>query len=147
MVLGGLLNTKEVDKMSERIVEEIKLLKQKYSNLQNGQNNDWVMIPDFPLVDGYDRKTTRLLILIPVAYPNTAPDNFYVDKGLRLSNGAKPSSYNEETGVPVTGEWGCYSWHQDKEIADSWNPNAQIDKGDNLLTFVKSINIRLREIN
>ena len=128
--------------MQERVTQEIALLKEKYSNLVHGQNYDWVMIPDFPLPDGYNRQTTKLLFLIPNAYPHTAPDCFYVEIGLRLSNGNLPSNYNEEMNVPVGGPWGYFSWHP-----EIWQPADEIQKGDNLLSFIKVVNLRLREAN
>lgn len=128
--------------MKERIVQEIALLSEKYPSLQHGQNNDWVMIPDFNLFDGYNRQITKLLFLVKSTYPHTAPDNFYVESGLRLSNGNPPSSYTEGQGVAVPGNWGCFSWHP-----EIWRPSNEIQKGDNLLTFMRSVNQRLREKN
>ena len=126
--------------MQERIVQEIALLKEKYPNLEHGQNYDWVMIPDFPLPDGYNRKATKFLFLVPNTYSLTAPDCFYVEIGLRLVNGNMPSNYNEQQAVPVGGSWGYFSWHP-----EIWQPADEILNGDNLLTFIRVVNIRLRE--
>ena len=128
--------------MQERLAQEIALLKAKYPNLEHGQNYDWVIISDCPLPDGYNRKTTKLLFLIPVTYPHTAPDCFYVEPGLRLSNGNMPSNYNEQMTVSVGGSWGYFSWHP-----EIWQAAAEIEKGDNLLSFIKIVNVRLREAN
>jgi hypothetical protein len=128
--------------MLERLMQEVALLKNKYPGLIHGQNYDWVMIPDFILPEGYDRKSTKLMFLIPSTYPYTGPDCFYVDVGLRLANGNMPSNYNEEMQVPVGGQWGYFSWHP-----EVWGPADDIQKGDNLLTFIKVVNVRLREAN
>ena len=128
--------------MTERIIQEIALLKEKYPNLVHGQNYDWVVIPDFPLPDGYNRQITKLLFLIPNTYPHTAPDCFYVETGLRLVSGNMPSNYNEEMSVPVGGSWGYFSWHP-----EIWQPKDDIQSGDNLLSFIKVVNLRLREAN
>ncbi|MFH1882188.1 MAG: E2/UBC family protein [Planctomycetota bacterium] len=128
--------------MEERIAAEIKLLKTRYPNVQHGQGHAWVMIPDFVLPDGYNRKTTRLLFLILPSYPHAAPDNFYVDAGLKFGNGKPLTSYSEGSQVPIEGTWGCFSWHP-----EIWQPAAEIEKGDNLLTFMKAVNLRLREMN
>lgn len=127
--------------MTERIKEEITLLKVKYTSLQHGQDYNWVMIPDFNLPDGYNRKTTRLLFLITTSYPHASPDNFYVDAGLKFSNGNPLTNYSEGAQIPIEGSWGCFSWHP-----EVWQPTAEIKKGDNLLTFMKSVNLRLREM-
>ncbi|MFC1752254.1 E2/UBC family protein [Thermoproteota archaeon] len=126
--------------MQERIIQEIGLLKEKYPNLALGQDYDWAMIPDFPLPEGYNRNATKLLFLIPKTYPHVAPDCFYVETGLRLTNGNMPSNYNEYMDVPVGGTWGYFSWHQ-----EIWQSVDEIQKGDNLLSFIKSVNLRLRE--
>ena len=123
-----------------RIMQEIEMLTEKYSSLQNGENLDWMMIPDFPLPEGWNTKKTKLLILIPPTYPHTAPDNFYVESSLRLTNGELPASYSEGSKVPVGDSWGCFSWHSEK-----WGPSDNLREGDNLLSFIKSVNIRLRE--
>ncbi|MFA6357401.1 MAG: E2/UBC family protein [Candidatus Omnitrophota bacterium] len=128
--------------MEERIAEEACLLKAKYPNLQFGQNYAWIMIPDFNLPEGYNCKTTRLLFLISSSYPHASPDNFYVDAGLKFANNNPLASYSEGAQVPIQGSWGCFSWHP-----EIWQPSAEIQKGDNLLTFMKSVNLRLRELN
>lgn len=128
--------------MQERLAQEILLLKAKYPNLEQGQNYDWVIVPDFILPEGYNRKTTKLLFLIPISYPFAAPDCFYVELGLRLSNGNMPSNYNEQMTVPVGGAWGYFSWHP-----EIWQAAVEIEKGDNLFSFMKAVNLRLREVN
>jgi hypothetical protein len=128
--------------MRERIIKEIELLRTKYANLHHGENYDWVMIPIFPLPEGWNCKQTKLLFLIPSTYCHTAPDNFYVESGLRLSNSNTPGGYSEGASVPVGGTWGCFSWH-----AEKWQPGNSIEGGDNLLTFIRTVNIRLREIS
>ena len=126
--------------MQERIAQEIALLKERYPDLEYGQNYDWIIIPDFPLPEGYNRTATKLLFLIPNTYPHTAPDCFYVETGLRLANGNLPSNYNEEMSVPIPGPWGYFSWHP-----EIWQARDEIQKGDNLLSFIRVVNFRLRE--
>lgn len=128
--------------MKERIEEEIELLRAKYPNLQHGENFDWIIIPDFPLQGHWNRPRTKLLFLIPPSYPHAPPDNFYVETGLKLKNGGDPSNYNEGAGVPVGGAWGCFSWH-----AEKWQPSSSVKEGDNFLSFMRAVGIRLREAN
>ena len=128
--------------MKERIQKEIEMLRLKYATLQHGANYDWVMIPDFVLPEGWNQKQTKLVFIIPPTYPHTAPDNFYVETGLRLANGNQQAAYSEGGGVPLGGTWGCFSWHPEK-----WQASDKIEEGDNLLTFMKSVNIRLRELS
>lgn len=128
--------------MQERVIQEIALLKERYPSLLHGQNYDWVMVPDFPLPEGYNRKATKLMFLIHAAYPHAGPDCFYVETGLRLKDGNMPSNYNEHMDVPVGGSWGYFSWHP-----ETWQPADEIRGGDNLSTFIKAVNLRLREKN
>lgn len=127
--------------MEERITKEIELLRAKFTNLQYGQNHDWIMIPDFPLPEGWNRRQTKLLFLIPPTYPHAPPDNFYVESGLKLNSGNPILNYSEGADVPIGGAWGCFSWH-----AETWHPSDNIGNGDNLLTFIRAVNIRLREL-
>jgi len=128
--------------LQERIIQEIAFLKERYPFLQHGQNYDWVMLPDFPLPEGYNRSATNLMFLIPHSYPHTPPDCFYVEIGLRLSSNELPSNYNEHMDVPVGGSWGYFSWHP-----EIWQAAGRMQEGDNLNSFIKAVNFRLREVN
>jgi hypothetical protein len=44
--------------------------------------------------------------------------------------------------VPVGGSWGYFSWH-----AEIWQPLDDYHKSDNLLSFIKAVNFRLRQVN
>jgi hypothetical protein len=131
--------------MHERVKQEIEMLKQSYPLLQHGDQLNWVLIPDFKLPpDRFNKTSTKILFTIPPGYPNTGPDNFFVDGDLRLKDGNKAPAFNEgsqSSSGPalMAGEWGWFSWHP-----QGWTPAATVEKGDNLVTFVKSINMCLR---
>jgi hypothetical protein len=128
----------------DRIVCEIELVRERHPTLQRGEQLNWVLIPDYPLPPGrFTRVRSRLLFLIPVGYPNTGPDNFFVDGDLRLAGGGMPPGMNagpqSTTGTaPVGDNWGWFSWHP-----QAWRPAATIEGGDNLLTFLRSVNLCL----
>lgn len=131
--------------MHERVKEEIQLLQQKFPKLQHGDELNWVLIPEYPLPDLFNKSHTNLMWNIPAGYPQTAPDDFFVDGDLKLKNGSNPPAFNigpnSSSGpAPIPGNWGWYSWHPQAQ----WKPNASIEKGDNLLTFLRSVNICLR---
>jgi hypothetical protein len=131
--------------MHQRVREEIELLRQQFLGLQHGDQFDWVLIPELALPVGrFNKAKTRLLFRIPTAYPQTGPDNFFVDVDLRLKDGSNPPAFNananSSSGVaPVAADWGWFSWHP-KE----WRPAATIEGGDNLLGFIRGINLCLR---
>ena len=123
--------------MHARVLNEIKLVQSQYVDLQYGDQLDWVLIPRLVLAEGRFNKThTKLLFRIPAGYPQTGPDNFFVDVDLRLRNGSAPPGFNPNSQsssgpAPIPGEWGWFSWHP-----NSWRPAAEIEGGDNLLVFV-----------
>jgi hypothetical protein len=130
--------------MHERVQQEINLLKEEYPGLQYGQGLDWVLLPQYVLPLLYNIEQTPLLWLIPPGYPQTGPDDFFTDGDLRLKNGINPPSFNlgpnSSSGVaPIPGNWGWFSWHP-----ENWLPATTIEKGDNLFTFLRSVNMCLR---
>lgn len=131
--------------MNERVKQEIEMLKQKYPLLQHNDQMTWVLIPELKLPEGrFNREKTLILFSIPVGYPSTGPDNFFVDNDLRLKEGATAPAFNagpqSSSGpAPVPGNWGWFSWHP-----NPWTPHAEITQGDNLVTFIKGVNMCLR---
>jgi hypothetical protein len=90
-----------------------------------------VIFDAYPLPGGYNVATTKLLLKLPLSYPNGAPDMFWVDAGVGLANGAP---LDKATPDPVNGmTWLRFSWHPAK-----WNPGY-----DNLFTYLEFINHRL----
>ena len=132
--------------MYERVRQEIDKLRQGFPNLQCGSELNWVLISEYPLPNLYNKPQTRLLWNIPPGYPQTPPDDFFVDGDLRLKDGVNPPSFNagpnSSSGLaPIEGNWGWFSWHPEQ---GKWKPLAEIDKGDNLVTFLRAVNICLR---
>jgi hypothetical protein len=131
--------------MHERVRQEIELLRQKYPQLQYGEKLEWIHILDFLLpTDRYNLERSPVAFLIPAGYPNTGPDNFFADSGLKLKSGANPPNFNlgvaSSAGqLALSGNWGWFSWHP-----KIWRPSDKIESGDNLLTFVRSIQMCLR---
>ncbi len=94
----------------------------------------YVIVKDYPLPIGYNKQYTRLLLKIPLSYPNGNPDMFWVDPDLRLASGASQANATIEN---VLGEpWLRFSWHPQK-----WNPVQ-----DNLNTFMEFVNRRLIQL-
>lgn len=133
--------------MHERVRQEIELLRGRFPNLQHGEQLNWVLIPSYPLPNKYNKSHTSLLWIIPPGYPQTPPDDFFVDGDLSLRDGNKPPpalnlGANSSSGpAPVAGNWSWFSWHPE---SGRWRPAAEIEKGDNLSTFLRSVNICLR---
>ena len=128
--------------MLDRRRQETELLRTKYGPLTHGEGLEWVRFKEFVLPPGWNRTVAPLLVLVPVGYPATPPDNFYVASGLRTCSGGMPSNYTEPHSH-LGEEWGQFSFHVDGE----WRPAADLFQGDNLLTFMLGVERRLREPN
>jgi hypothetical protein len=119
------------------------LLRCVHPQAELGEN--WVLLPSFVLPQGrFNRGETPVLFVIPVGYPNTGQDNFFVHVSLQLKGDGLPAAFNPNANsssgpAPVPGEWGWFSWHP-----QSWRPAANPRTGDNLVTFVTGIGICLR---
>src|ERR1700692_2070370 len=131
--------------MQQRVSEEIELLKKQFVDLQHGDQFNWVLIPELVLPsERYNKAHTKMLFSIPIGYPQTGPDNFFVDNDLRLKNGTNPQAFNigskaSNGSAPIPGDWSWFSWHP-----QTWCPAATIEGGDNLLGFVRGVNLCLR---
>jgi hypothetical protein len=94
-----------------------------------------ITVPKVQLPSGWSQPATTVYFIAPVGYPLAKPDCFWADPNLRLSNGSMPQAANI-TPIPEVGQgqlW--FSWH-----ANQWNPNR-----DNLLTYMRVIEARLKQ--
>lgn len=127
--------------MRARREQELKLVSDKYGELELDSDLNWFIIQRFPVQPGWNKGETKLLVLIPAGYPVTPPDNFYADADLRLAGGGQPG--NTSLDQEVAGRrLALFSWHV--ECGD-WQPHADPLRGHNLLTFVTSVEERLKE--
>jgi hypothetical protein len=95
-----------------------------------------VTLPEFRLPSGWSKSEVVVKFVAPVGYPLAKPDCFWTDTDLRLASNAMPQATRFLL-VPDTQEqmlW--FSWH-----AAQWNPNR-----DGLLTYVKVIESRLKQL-
>ncbi len=131
--------------MNARVQEETELLRKRYPDLRHGDQLDWILLPRLVLPIGrFNKEASRILFRLPVGYPNTGLDNFFVDGDLRLKDGSNPSAFNVGSNsgsgpAPVEDNWGWFSWHP-----QAWRPAATVEGGDNLVGFVRTINLCLR---
>ena len=141
----------------ERRRLEIELLRRQYQQVEHGPDIDWILFRAFPLTSGWNRESTDLLVLIPPGYPETAPDNFHVQNGLRTESGAVPGNYAEDHWRSSGGrvdrcsvlrtESGAVPYAEDQDHAEDWSPSPDPHDGDSLLTFMVAVERRLLEVN
>ena len=94
-----------------------------------------IAIPNYRLTSEWSPEITTIKFLAPVGFPFAKPDCFWINKEVHLTNGKRPQNTNI-TPIPEINEphlW--FSWH-----VGQWNPNK-----DNLLTYVRVIENRLRD--
>lgn len=122
-----------------RIEREFELLRTAYPNAILDPSRQWVEVPDFPLPDGrYPSPSVRVRMALTAAYPDVAPDNFFVPAGFVLRDGGSPSNYSDVE--KFGGRWGQFSWHP-----RTWRAAPDPERGDSLCTFFNSVRKRLEE--
>ncbi len=97
-----------------------------------------IVIERFPLPDGFKKNYTELVIKWQGIHGdifNIVPDNFYVDKDIKLRDGDTPSHiYKNE---PFNDRWPDYarvSWH-----LKTWKPSADVISGHNIMTILEGL--------
>ena len=103
------------------------------------EDNRWLLVHDFLLPPGYDRKHIDILMQIPPDYPISPPgvgDRIYLPADLRFRGRELASFYRRQKEMPGNWAWFCYNqiqWdiHQDNLIgflemirADLTNPKT-----------------------
>lgn len=131
--------------MNEWGAAEFQRLQTHWPKLQYQPQDDWVMFPDYPLPDGWNRSHVDLAVRIPAGLPAEAPYGFWVRGGLLLKNDSIPTNYTYPSiGVPFdpAASWGQFSW-----CLEPWAPGSEPGKGTGMVHFVDSIQRRLEELN
>jgi hypothetical protein len=126
-----------------RLQRELELVAQRYGELEVAEDVTWLVIKSLVLPAGWSAGVTRLLLMIPAGYPATPPDNFAIDGDIRLANGGEPGNLAGRI-THAASEWLLFSWHVVDGTA-GWAPHAEIERGDNLLTFLLGVESRLAE--
>lgn len=130
--------------MTDRIVQELELLRKDCLNLEFREEGQWILLPQYKLAtDLWNKSVLAVCFKIPPAYPGEPPYGFYVHNDLVLKEtGEKPvNAYTDGAATPFDGVWGQFSWQQD----NSWRPTADLKSGSNLLNFVRSFQDRFKE--
>src|ERR1700688_1715954 len=116
--------------MQARVIQEVTMLLAKFSDLEHGKDFDWVLLPSVLLPVGrFNKDRCKILFGIPVGYPQTGPDNFFVDVDLRLNGGGTPPAFSvgnqsSSGAAALQGTWGWFSWHP-----KNWRPAATVEGG------------------
>lgn len=127
---------------ADRITAELDLLRRVFPNVEFKEG--WVRIPGIALPSGWNRTETDVAFVISDAFPGAPPTGMFVQTGLRFK-GNMPQSYTEPAGTqpPFPGAWGSFSWTIAE--ANDWRPGVSVEKGVNLLHWVRGFSQRFAE--
>jgi hypothetical protein len=132
--------------MRPRIEQELVLLRQFLPSLQHVEQSteDWFLLPNFRVPDGWRIGTeeigeTHVCFSINAGYPTATPYGFLMPAGINF-RGMAPGNTGSSATPPFPTHWQHFSWQPEQ-----WFPNADVNRGSNLLIWVRSFTDRLKE--
>lgn len=128
--------------MSERIAQELDLIRSRYPRLEFREDDFWARIPDYPLPAEWGREQTEVAFRVPPDLFGQQPYGFWVHPPLKLPGGGVPSNSSGPVATGFGEGWQQFSWSP-----DGWQPGPDPRSGANLLDFVRSFARRLAEVN
>jgi hypothetical protein len=126
--------------VTERIEEELALLRTVYPDLEWCPDTFWVRIPAFLVPTG---PWVESIVEVAFRIPPTVgeqPYGFWVRPGLTAADGRPVTNYDYPVSTCFGDLWGQFSW-----APETWAPHVVITRGSNMLNFVRSFADRLRE--
>lgn len=128
--------------MRERLEKELELLRARYPDLEYRSEGRWILIPSYPMPEGWNRTKTSVAFQVLIGFPGTPPYGFYVQAGI-LYEGKKPANYTEPAPnrPPFPGSWGVFSWAH----TEDWRATSDPCTGSNLLNWTLGFSHRFRE--
>jgi hypothetical protein len=105
------------------------------SRRANADGTTTILIPQFPLPEGWNKRETEIAFVLPVGFPYAKPDCFWADAELGLISGSQPANSNVQQLPGVARPMRWFSYH-----ASTWNPNR-----DSALTYTNVIRTRLAD--
>ena len=117
-----------------RTMAEVELVSTHFGPVEYEDNE--VLVKHFDLPSGYNKKYSRLLIILSWKHPEYPPTTFYLDKGLYKRRRQSEHYFEEYDGKEYCSHgFAWYCLHIKK-----WRPNANsMIQGDNLLTAIEAV--------
>ncbi len=127
--------------MKERIEDELKLLRTRFSKVEYREEGHWFLLPEYPAPAGmWTNDAPSICFQVPTGYPGQKPYAFYVRQPFALGNGAPVNNIAASSEPPFDGEWLKFSW----DMPD-WRATDDLASGYNLLNWTLSFQARLQE--
>lgn len=103
------------------------------------QPDGWtfLVVPNYPLPGSFSPDCAQLLVKLPPAFPDAAPDMFWLSPHIRTKSGCSPQGTSTETllGQP----WQRFSWHL---LPGAWRPGTST-----LRDYLRCVRARLEKRN
>jgi hypothetical protein len=126
--------------VTERIEQELILLRAVYPDLEWRPDAFWARIPDYAVPPAlWEPPEVEVAFRIPPTV-GEQPYAFWIRPGLRAIGGRQITNYTHPTSTCFGDGWGQFSW-----APEVWAPHVEITRGSNMLNFVRSFADRLRE--
>jgi hypothetical protein len=128
--------------MTDRIDQELELLRSVSPSLDYSSEGRWVRLRRFPVPPEGGWKTAEVAVVFqfPTGYPGQKPYGFHVSPVLELKSGAGTQNVTLSTEPPWNGPWLKFSWDMPE-----WAPAEEVRIGSNMLDFVLTFVDRLRQ--
>lgn len=132
-----------------RVQQEVALLRLRFKHVAyDDLGYRWVHLPRFELPEGWSKRETELLVMLPPAYPQLPPDGFFLDKRLTTRRGRTPGHYFQEQSRhnPYADRgWAWYCVHLSGGGRGGWRASADVLQGDSLITYIEVIRLVLSQ--
>jgi hypothetical protein len=125
--------------MNERVEAEAAIVRAAYSEMECREDG-WARIPAYPIPPGWGVEIAEAAFLFPPGLPGQKPYGFWIRPPLLLPNGTWPTN-STPANTGFGSGWQQFSWDVD------WSPGAEPEQGTNMLDWVRSFALRLREVN
>lgn len=126
--------------MPTRVDAELGLLRAQWPTLSYEQAGQWVLLPDYPLPEGWSQRSVNVAFQIPNGPAGSPPYAFCVDAQLTFQ-GATPANHTPSgPPVPFPGSWGLFSW-----APEAWPWAEDPAQGANMRSFARSFADRFAE--
>lgn len=127
--------------MTNRIQDELALLRTRYPDLEFREEGQWVLLPKYNAPDGlWSCLWPDICFQIHSAYPGQKPYGFYVRLPFALLSGTEILNVTPSEEPPFDGAWLKFSWD-----APDWHATDELQAGSNLLNWALTFRKRLEE--
>jgi hypothetical protein len=97
----------------------------------------YLIVPEYPLPDGFTPNSARLLVKLPPLFPDAAPDMFWLNPPVHTTTGAPPQGTSMEPVLET--QWQRFSWHL---APGAWRPGIS-----SLRDYMRCVRARLEKRN